>query len=204
MAIPDFGNDVTQILTGYSHAGVVKRDGSVWAWGMGLGAICPEGNDPCPQVGSLTPVKLRGVGNDYLSISSGEYNFTLVKPDGSIYVIGFPQTNYGMNVDRTLALGGHYYFTHFPSLNLLTPPQKTDTDRILDWAEQDYANYFAPSGIATQSTAGYEFRYYPQTNSHLGAKDNRVWYLPPGAALENVVGAGSVAERLKEASEKGF
>lgn len=208
VAIPDIGH-LKQLVVG-SNVAAIKQDGSVWAWGTNSGGqICPEGDGPCPSGAAggedyCVPVRLRGVGNDILSISAGEYNFTIVKPDGSIYIIGGTGTDYGIKPDTTLGKGGNYAFTLFPPLNLLTPPPKTDTDRILDWAEQDYAHYFAPAGIATRSALGYDFRYYPHTNSYLGTRDGRVWYLPPGVALEGIVDVGAMAERLNEASGKGF
>jgi len=149
-------------------------------------------------------VKLRGVANNFLSISAGDNTFTLVKPDGSIYVIGRTGSDIGLIYDTSLAQGGTYYFSLFPSLNLLAPPPKSDTDRILDWAEQDYASLLAPAGIATRGGAGYTFRYYPQTDTYLGTKDGRVWFLPPSAPLSAVMDVGAQADRLGEAKAKGF
>ncbi|MBS4099360.1 MAG: hypothetical protein KGZ83_21315 [Sulfuricella sp.] len=206
IAMPALGNDVKQVVVGGGYVGAVKQDGSVWAWGSSTGQICPEGDTPCPDrnAGYIAPVKLRGVSNDFLSISAGGSTFTIVKSDGSIYVIGRTGSNIGLAYDNSLAQGGAYYFSLFPSLNLLTPPPKSDTDRILDWAEQDYASLFAPAGIATRGGAGYTFRYYPQTDTYLGTKDGRVWFLPPGAPLSGIADVGAQADRLGEAKVKGF
>jgi hypothetical protein len=70
-------------------------------------------------------------------------------------------------------------------LGPLTPPgqkiaaaQLIDTTNLMDWAEQEYPQYF-PSHQQPQFSAPYVYRYYPETGSYLGVDGQYVRVLGP-------------------------
>jgi hypothetical protein len=66
-------------------------------------------------------------------------------------------------------------------------PDRNDTDRLLDWAEDTYPQLLSPSRQTTQQLAGYSYRYYSTTGIYLATKDSGVWYVnsrAPGAAIQ--------------------
>ncbi|MFA7241151.1 MAG: hypothetical protein WC091_13660 [Sulfuricellaceae bacterium] len=216
-------DQVKQMAAGPGIVVALKHDGTVWAWGTSWGTIfcgqiCAEGDDPCPQppLAFTPPVRLRGIGNDVIRVAVGgtvgtallgdttiqKRTIAIVHADGSITVIGAPlpgvHIDYGASDRKVYALG------RVTDLNLLKPPSLPDTDRILDWSEQTYPDTFSPTGSVTQTADGYTYRYYRDSKSYLGAKDDRLWYLKPGAALDHVQDVGSLAERLEEAKRAGY
>lgn len=48
-------------------------------------------------------------------------------------------------------------------------------NRLFDWAEQTYSQYFTPPNQATFELDGYTARYYPNTNNYLGVKEGQVY-----------------------------
>lgn len=75
-------------------------------------------------------------------------------------------------------------------------PQATATltaTALMDWAEQAYPQYFAPSAQATQTSAPYVYRFYPGTRNYLGVSGEAVYVLGPisGGLLAYV---GSLAD----------
>jgi len=196
----------------------LKHDGSVWAWGWNWGQLCADGDGPCPKppMRYTAPVRLRGIGNNAIRVSASTTIYTgvlttpyppkhttaIVHADGSITVTGAPPR--GVRVDYGSSDLSVYALGRVTDLNLFKPPMLTDTDRILDWAEQTYRDLFAPAGSVNQSAAGYTYRYYRDSKSYLGTKNGRLWYLAPDAAPDRVMDAGSVAERLEEAKRAGY
>lgn len=78
--------------------------------------------------------------------------------------------------------------------------RRTDIDRVFNWAQQVYPQYF-PTGATTGTGEGYIYRFYPSTGNYLGYKDDRViihngidWFLidvgPLGSFLDLAVAAG--------------
>jgi hypothetical protein len=68
-------------------------------------------------------------------------------------------------------------------------PNRNDTDRLLDWAEDTYPQLLSPSRQASQQLAGYSFRFYSATGLYIATKDASVWYFDsrtPGAAVLNL------------------
>lgn len=196
-------DNIKEVALGSDHVVVLKNDGSVWAWGANsAGQICPPGETPCASEVFIAPVQLRGIGNDALHISAGNYHTAIIMADGAIVVIGRGGT-YGIVRDDSLAKGGLYLFGRMP-FNVFSPPADSDADRILDFLEQRYSSYLAPAGSATQTGAGYTFRYYRDSKAYLGSKDGRLWYLPPGGSLANILDVGAQADWLEEARRAGY
>lgn len=73
------------------------------------------------------------------------------------------------------------------------------THCILNWAELNYPDLFAPGGQSTQFVDFFTYRYYPMTNSYLAAfsQDDHLYYLGP-ASGDEIVDVGSVADFIEE------
>ncbi|MDD2556750.1 MAG: hypothetical protein PHH87_00525 [Desulfuromonas sp.] len=54
-------------------------------------------------------------------------------------------------------------------------------DGVFDWLESKFPEYVSPSGSPSTTVGNYYFRYYPETNSHLGVDvtNNHLYYLGP-------------------------
>lgn len=52
-------------------------------------------------------------------------------------------------------------------------------DILMDWAEINYPQYFAPSSQKTQFFNPYTYRYYPETKNHLGIAGQDIYVLGP-------------------------
>jgi dienelactone hydrolase len=76
-------------------------------------------------------------------------------------------------------------------------------DRIFNYAEVTYPALFAPAGTASQTAAGYYFRYYAQTNSYLGTNGGKLYYYAPDKS-SSIVPVGDEAPFLNQASEAGY
>lgn len=82
-------------------------------------------------------------------------------------------------------------YLHSPSTISTT---LTESNTFFIWAEQNYPNYFSPSNAETQSIEGYVVRYYSDTDSYLGTKENNVYIYgtvfndiaPTGLSIKNV------------------
>nr|WP_295774998.1 hypothetical protein [Rhodoferax sp.] len=77
----------------------------------------------------------------------------------------------------------------------------TDSDRVFNWAESLYPGSFSPATPASQQGLGYYYRYYSGTNSYIGTKDGRGYYLVPGGAI---IDAGALPAYLGTAGQAGF
>jgi cyclophilin family peptidyl-prolyl cis-trans isomerase len=64
--------------------------------------------------------------------------------------------------------------TEFPPL-----AAQSASDRIFNFLEASYPQYVPVEGVESGTALGYLYRYYPKTNSYLGTKDGKVWYLVP-------------------------
>ncbi len=83
----------------------------------------------------------------------------------------------------------------------LTNNDLTDDDRLFGWAEHKYPDLFSPVSKISLQGFGYYFRYYSQTNSYLGTKDGKVYYLDPQG---NILEVGAVSNYLPTAIADGF
>lgn len=79
----------------------------------------------------------------------------------------------------------------------------SDTDRVLNYLEALYPQHIAPASPATQTAQGYTYRYYANTNAHVGSKDGVMYYLVPGVSAE-IKTLGPVAELLQQAAAAGY
>ena len=53
------------------------------------------------------------------------------------------------------------------------------TDALLDWAETQYSQFFAPAAQPTAFLAPYSYRYYPATQNYLGIAGEDIYVLGP-------------------------
>lgn len=52
----------------------------------------------------------------------------------------------------------------------------SDADRVYNWAEDLLPSFFKPGGQPSQTGSGYYYRYYPQSNTAVGASNNAAYY----------------------------
>lgn len=79
--------------------------------------------------------------------------------------------------------------------------ERRDTDRLFDWAESHYAEFF-PSHATTATGYGYDYRYYPATGNYLGTRAGRV--VVHNGRDWNFLDVGSVASFLDVAGLQGY
>jgi len=78
---------------------------------------------------------------------------------------------------------------------------RSDTNRVFNWAEVTYEQFFAPVGGVSAEYAGYLYRYYSNTDSYVGFKDGTLYVLLPGSEITPV---GVQADFLPTAVNDGF
>lgn len=79
-----------------------------------------------------------------------------------------------------------------------------DEDRVFNWVEKTWAQYFAPAATS-QSLAGYYFRHYPATQSYLATyqDDGFLYYLGP-LSNNQVYKVGPLSDWLSQARDGGY
>lgn len=83
------------------------------------------------------------------------------------------------------------------------PAALGDTDRLFNYLEAAYPQYVPTAGSSAGNALGYDYRYYPQTNSYVGVKDGKVYYLVP--AIDNNINLlGNLADLLATAVTAGY
>ena len=101
--VPVRGLDgVVAIANGGEHAVALKRDGTVWAWGINPDGRLGDGS----RVYSTEPVKVRYL-SGVVAISAGRHHNLALRVDGSVYAWGGNaggQLGDGTTADRELAL----------------------------------------------------------------------------------------------------
>ena len=77
----------------------------------------------------------------------------------------------------------------------------SQSDCLLNWAERNYPNLFAPAGAISNTWAPYHYRYYTQTNAYLAASsvDDHVYYLGP-SSNNAIVDVGELSTWLATAN----
>lgn len=78
----------------------------------------------------------------------------------------------------------------------------SSSDRIFDWAEARYRHLFEAPGAASQTLAGYYYRYYPVTQTYLGTKDGDIWYLDGYTGM--MFNVGRIEAFLPAAAADGY
>ncbi|MEM7018728.1 MAG: hypothetical protein AAF512_15475, partial [Pseudomonadota bacterium] len=78
---------------------------------------------------------------------------------------------------------------------------------IFDWAEENFSEFFSPAEVETQTTDGYIYRFYSDTNIFLGTLDNTVYVF--GDVFGGLLAVASTDEILalinaENASPAGF
>jgi cytochrome c len=69
-------------------------------------------------------------------------------------------------------------------------PSTTDTDRLLDWAEQVLLpDFLGPPSGPSQDAAGYRYRYYPRAGMVLGTKDGNAYKLDAASVQPSLIGS---------------
>lgn len=84
----------------------------------------------------------------------------------------------------------------------LGSPTKSDTDRILDWAEATYPDMFNPP-VPSLTAGGYTYRFYSTSNIYVGSTDGRLLWLGP-PTNGGIADLGTIADWLPKASNAGF
>lgn len=60
------------------------------------------------------------------------------------------------------------------------------SNRGFNWAEAAYPQLISPGPAVSATAQGYYYRYYPATNSYLGTRDGRVYYLGTNGLMYDV------------------
>ncbi|MFK5894671.1 MAG: hypothetical protein QM504_15735 [Pseudomonadota bacterium] len=116
---------------------------------------------------------------------------------GSIVITDLPEFNFGYNVSLQnyqatidgFNLNGVYQLSVYAKTSgnsdltslpatikiAVTGDNATDINRLFDWAERNYPQYFAPPEQSSYEYSGYIVRYYPDTNNYVGIKDGQVY-----------------------------
>jgi hypothetical protein len=66
-------------------------------------------------------------------------------------------------------------------ISLYGPAPASDVDRVFNWAEQTYRDFFFPSGSTSLEANGIRYRFFPGSNSYLGLYNGGLYYYPVGS-----------------------
>ena len=71
-------------------------------------------------------------------------------------------------------------------------PRQSQGFTSLNYLEATYPTHLAPAGAASQTGAGYYYRYYPTTNSYIATNgDGNVYYYSNSMGLAPIGGEAS-------------
>lgn len=106
--------------------------------------------------------------------------------DGSIQV----ELYGGGGVGHNLTVNLKYNFT-----GGVIAPVENQSDCLFNWAESNYAYLFAPPNKENMMYQGITYRYYPQTNSYLGANsvEGYVYVLASAVQENSIVNVGPIS-----------
>ena len=82
------------------------------------------------------------------------------------------------------------------------PTASSDWDRVFNWAEVAFPQYFSPAGATTQPISGYQARYYTNTNTYLASQNGDIYVY--GAVFGGLLRVGTVANYLSLAIDAGY
>lgn len=74
-------------------------------------------------------------------------------------------------------------------------------NRAMNWAEQTYANLLKTGPVADASWDGYLYRYYPGSNSYIGARNGDAFYRGPNGVIQNL---GALSNFTQQVNAAGF
>ncbi|HSW06753.1 WD40/YVTN/BNR-like repeat-containing protein [Aquabacterium sp.] len=100
-----------------------------------------------------------------------------------------------LNANTVIAAYGNQLYSY-------TFSAASDADRIFNWAEASYPQYFAPAGAPTQLISGYQARYYSATQNYVGTLDGQVYV--HGAVFGGLLYVGTTAQLLPLALAAGY
>lgn len=89
--------------------------------------------------------------------------------------------------------------TFFTVNSLCFANDLTDSEKIYNWAERDYSQYFFPAGGESFEIIGYWARYYSKTNTYIGSKEGQVFIY--GDIFNGLQSVGPISQWLPLASE---
>ena len=84
---------------------------------------------------------------------------------------------------------------------LYGPSAKISSNRVFNWAEQNFTQFLSPVGAVSQDLDGYHYRFYAGSNSYLAERDGVLYYLPVGGSVLNL---GPLTEVTPSAVSAGF
>jgi len=89
--------------------------------------------------------------------------------------------------------------------NAGSPPSvSSDSDRIFNWVEAQFAQYLKPAGAQSRSTGGYYFRYYTQTNVYLATLGSNLYVYGPQLFGNSILDLGAMSSWLTQAQAAGY
>ena len=78
-----------------------------------------------------------------------------------------------------------------------------DSDRTFNFLEAAYPQFISPASAVSMTGGGYYFRYYPATNSYVGTKEGKIYYLVPAISADIQL-LGDLATWLGAAVAQGY
>lgn len=78
-----------------------------------------------------------------------------------------------------------------------------DSDRTFNYLEAAYSQFISPASAASMTGGGYYFRYYAATNSYVGTKEGKIYYLVPALSADIQL-LGDLATWLGVAVSQGY
>lgn len=165
-------------------------------------------------IGSCAPLTLDAVWVTSVVVDSGSSSLVYLGTGSGLYKsvdggANWTQANNGPISVTTMMLdpltpntviaayGAKLYSYTFPATSLPT----NDWDRIFNWAQAAYPQYFAPAA-ATQLVSGYQARYYSTTQTYLGALNGNVYVY--GTIFGGLLFVGTTADLLPLAAAAGY
>ncbi len=81
----------------------------------------------------------------------------------------------------------------FPTMLLAS--NLSDSNKLFDFAENIYPEFFSPSGSSTFDLEGYLVRYYSETNNYIGTKNGGVYVY--GDIFNGLLNVGVIADYVE-------
>ena len=78
-----------------------------------------------------------------------------------------------------------------------------DSDRTFNFLEAAYPQFISPASAVSMTGGGYYFRYYAATNSYVGTKEGKIYYLVPAISADIQL-LGDLATWLGAAVAQGY